>query len=221
MGYEAKCHVRVDDGRSVREADDATVLLETDELVVRGDARIRIPRTAIQRVAVRGGIVTVTSPTATVALTLDDNAAKWEKKLLEPPKRVIDKLDVKPDAKVWLLQLDEPTLVAQLEDRTANLSRGTSATRCDVVFVGVEREQDLARIDRAAKAIVDDGAIWVVHRKGPTGIADTTIFARAKLLGLTYTKVARISDVYTAEKLVRPVAARGTSAASRARTRAR
>jgi hypothetical protein len=58
------------------------------------------------------------------------------------------------------------------------------------------------------KAMNDDGAIWVIHRKGPTGIADTTIYSRAKALGLTYVKVARVSDTHTAEKLVRPVASR-------------
>jgi hypothetical protein len=39
MGYETKCRVQVDDG-SVSTNADATVLLETDELIVRGDARV-------------------------------------------------------------------------------------------------------------------------------------------------------------------------------------
>lgn len=208
MGYEAKCRARVDDGSgTVREAD-ATVLLETDELIVRGEARVRIPRASIQRVASRAGVVTVTSPQATVSLTLGDGADKWQKKLLEAPKRLIDKLDVKPDAKVWLWHVDDEALAAQLAERTSHLSGGSSASSCDVVFVGVESERDLARIDRAAKAITDSGAIWVVHRKGPSGVADTTIYARAKTLGLTYTKVARVSETHTAEKLVRPVATR-------------
>ena len=208
MGYEAKCRARVDDGSgTVREAD-ATVLLETDELIVRGEARVRIPRTSIQRVASRAGVVTVTSRHATVSLTLGDGADKWQKKLLEAPKRLIDKLDVKPDAKVWLWHVDDEALVAQLAERTSHLSRGSSASGCDVVFVGVESGRDLARIDRAAKAITESGAIWVVHRKGPSGVADTTIYARAKTLGLTYTKVARVSETHTAEKLVRPVSAR-------------
>ena len=68
MGYEIKCRVRVDDGRgSIREADSATVLLETDELIVRGDARVKVPRASITSVASRGGVVTVKSPTATVS----------------------------------------------------------------------------------------------------------------------------------------------------------
>jgi hypothetical protein len=212
MGYETKCRARVDDGSGkVRDAE-STVLLETDELVVRGEARVRIPRSSITKIASRGGVLTVTAPPNVVALSLgDDAAAKWKRKLEEPPKRLIDKLDVKPDAKVWLLGVDDEALVPQLEERTPHVARGRSASNCDVVFVSVESEHELDRISRALGATNDAGAIWVVHRKGPTGVADTTIFARAKTLGLVYTKVARVSDTHTAEKLVRPVASRASS----------
>jgi hypothetical protein len=210
MGYETKCRARVTDAAGVVREADATVLLETDELVVRGEARIRIPRTAIQRAAVRAGVLTVTAPQGTVAMTLDaDSAATWLKKIQEPPKRLIDKLDVKPGAKVWLIGIDDASLIDQLEERTTQLLRGPTAAACDVVFVGVENAKDLERIARAMKAMTDSGAIWVIHRKGPSGVADTAIFAKAKSLGLTYTKVARVSETHTAEKLVRPVAARG------------
>lgn len=214
MGYETKCRARVTgaDGK-VREAE-ATVLLETDELIVRGEARVRIPRSAIERVTTRAGVLTITAPSAVVALTLgDEAAAKWRKKIEEAPKRLIDKLDVKPNAKVWVLGVEDETLLAQLAERTTQLLRGRSASSCDVVFVGVESEAELDRIERAMKAMNDNGATWVVHRKGPTGVADTTIFGRAKALGLTYTKVARVSETHTAEKLVRPVAARSKAKA--------
>jgi hypothetical protein len=210
MGYETKCRVRVDDRRgNVREADAATVLLETDELIVRGDARVRVPRSAIERITSRAGVVTVTSPTAVVSLTLGAGAAaKWEKKLAEAPKRVIDKLDVKPGASVWINALADEELIAQLRERAGNVAT-RAAKNCDGVFVQVNEPDELERIDRAAAAIKPDGAVWVVHPKGKRDVADTVIFARAKHLGLTYTKVARISDTLTAEKLVWPRASRG------------
>jgi len=212
MGYETKCRVHVDDrSGKIRDAE-ATVLLETDELIVRGEARVRIPRASIQRVTRRGGVVTVISPTATVSMSLGDkSAATWRKKLEEPPKRLIDKLDVKPDMKVWLFRVADKPLIEQVEERTTTVLRGNSASNCDVVFVGVEAESHLDRIDRALDAIHERGAIWVVHPKGASGVADTTIFGKAKTLGLTYTKVARVSDTHTAEKLVRPVASRAAS----------
>lgn len=205
MGYETKCRIRVDDhSGTIREAD-GTVLIETDELITRGDARVRIPRASIQRVTTRGGVVTVTSPAAVVSLTLGaETAVRWHKKLGEAPKRLIDKLDVKSDAKVWLSGIHDETLITQLQERTTRVSRAARASNCDVVFVGVDSEDQPDRIQRALDALAERGAIWVVHPKGRNGVADTTIFAKAKTLGLTYTKVARVSETHTAEKLVRP-----------------
>ena len=212
MGYEAKCRVRVDDrSGTIREAD-GVVLLETDELIVRGDARVRVPRSSIANVTARAGVVTVTSPTAVVSLALGAEAAvKGSKKLEEPPKRLIDKLDVKPDAKVWLSNIHDETLIAQLEERTTRVNRGSRppSSGCDVVFVGVESNAQIDRIERALDALAERGAIWVVHPKGSGGVADTVIFSKANALGLTYTKVARVSDTHTAEKLVRPAARAG------------
>jgi hypothetical protein len=209
MGYETKCRVRVSDDSGAREADAATVLLETDELIVRGEARIKVPRKSITAVTSRAGVLTVKSPTATIAMALGpEAAAKWKAKIEEPPKQLIDKLDVKPDAKVWLFGIDDPALIAQTKKLAKNTTAGRSASGCDVVFVQVNDDAELDRIDRAAKAIVDSGAIWVVHPKGKSGVADTTIFGRAKQLGLTYTKVARISETLSAEKLVWPRASR-------------
>ena len=211
MGYETKCRVKVVDASGAREADLATVLLETDELIVRGEARIKVPRASIASVTSRAGVVTVKSPAAIVTLNLGaDAAAKWAAKLGEAPKQLIDKLDVKPTAKVWLWDIEDAALRTQVTTRAAETVEGTSASHCDVVFVGVSVAAELPRIDRAAKAIVDDGAIWVVHPKGKAGVADVAIFARAKALGLTYTKVARVSETHSAEKLVWPRASRGT-----------
>ncbi len=210
MGYETKCRVRVVDGRGSLEAD-ATVLLETDELVVRGEARTRVKRLEIQRVARRSGVVTVTSPGGTITLSLGEPAAeRWEKKLREAPKALIDKLDVKPGAAVLLIGEHDGDLCAQLAGRTQNVSKSATAKNRDVVFVHVGDATEMRRIDRANAAVADHGAIWVVHPKGPNGVADTAVYERAKKLGLTYTKVARVSDTLTAEKLVRPVALRAT-----------
>jgi len=210
MGYETKCRVHVDDGSGKPRIAEGTVLLETDDLIVRGDARVKVPRRDIQDVSRRAGVVTITAPQATVKLTLGEPAAtRWEAKLKEAPKRLIDKLDVKPNAKVWLLDVAEPELETQLAERTSEVSRGKSARERDVVFVGVERDAHLPRIERALNAMLDDGAIWVIHPKGRDGVADTSIFEKAKTLNLTYTKVARVSETHTAEKLVRPRASRG------------
>lgn len=210
MGYETKCDVRVDDRRGqVRRAAGATVLLETDELIVRGEARVRVPRTAIERVVRRAGTLTITAPAAEITLHLGADAApRWEAKLQEAPKRLIDKLDVKPDAHVWLVHVHDGALIEQIRERTSNVSTARTAADIDVAFIQLESVAQLPRIAMASKAIKPDGAIWAIHEKGPAGMADVAIFAVAKGLGLTYTKVARVSEAESAEKLVWPRATR-------------
>jgi hypothetical protein len=111
---------------------------------------------------------------------------------------------------VWLVGVTEATLVAELRERAGAVTTGRGAKDRDVVFVQIDSEAQLDRVDRAAAAIRPDGAVWAVHPKGKQGVADTAIYARAKMLGLTSTKVARVSDTLTAEKLVWPRASRGT-----------
>jgi hypothetical protein len=133
----------------VRQSDAATVLLETDDGIVRGDARVRVPRATIERVTIRDAVVTITSPSATVSLTLGAVAAEeWRRSLEATPKRLIDTLDVKPDATVWLLGVSDEMLLSQLRERTSNISTARSAADRDVMFVQVDRASQLARVDK-------------------------------------------------------------------------
>ena len=209
MGYEARCRVTVRDAAGVERAADATVLLETDELIVRGDARVKVPRALITGVRTQGGAVTIEHASGTVTLDLgSDGARKWAEKLAAPPKPLIDKLDVKPGAKVWVSGVGGEAFLASLRERSPNVTSGRAASACDVIFLAVERIQDLPKIARAAASLGPSGALWVVHPKGKDGVADTAIFEAARAIGLTYTKVARFSATHTAEKLVRPKAGR-------------
>lgn len=96
----------------------------------------------------------------------------------------------------------------QVRQRSGNVSTARAAADIDVAFVQLESAAQLSRIAVASKAIKPDGAIWAIHAKGPAGVPDVAIFAVAKELGLTYTKVARVSEAESAEKLVWPRAMR-------------
>jgi hypothetical protein len=204
MGYETRCIARVSDSSGATREGEGAVLIETDELVVRGPARVRVPRASITGVRADGGTVVVTHPGGAVELALGDDATRWRDRLAEPPKPRIDKLDVKPDARVWVVGVDDEALLAELRARTPNVRVGGRAVESDVVFLAVGHDADLPRIAKTAPALSDRGALWVVHPKGTSGVADTAIFAAGKAAGLVATKVARFSDTHTAEKLVRP-----------------
>jgi hypothetical protein len=194
----------VRDAAGAERAGVGTALLETDELVVRGDARVRVPRAAITEAAAHDGVLTVRWDGGSVELTLGAAAAKWATKLREAPKPAVDKLDVKPGALVSAVGIADAELLAQLDARAGRLVRGAVEPGSDVVLLGVERAEDLDAIAPAAAAMAERGALWAVHPRGVREVQDTVIFAAARAAGLTYTKVARISDTHTAEKLVRP-----------------
>jgi hypothetical protein len=207
VGLEARCPARVRDAAGER-AGPAKALLETEELILRADGpdgvRARVPRAAIAEIVDRNGVLTVRWDGGAVELTLGAAAAKWASKLREAPKPAVDKLDVKPGMTVSAVDVDDDELLAQLDARVARLVRGAVAPGSDVVLLGVTRAADLDAIAPAARAMADRGALWVLHPRGVPEVQDTAIFAAAKAVGLTYTKVARVSATHTAEKLVRP-----------------
>ena len=204
MGLEARCGARVRDAAGTERAGVGTALLETEALVVRGDARVRVPRAAITEAAAHDGILTVRWREGSLELTLGAAATKWAARLHEAPKPAIDKLDVKPGMLVSAVGIGDAALLEQLDGRAGRLVRDRVEPGSDVVLLGVERAADLDAIAPAAAAMAERGALWAVHPRGVREVQDTAIFAAARAAGLTYTKVARVSDTHTAEKLVRP-----------------
>jgi hypothetical protein len=209
MGAEARCQLRV--GGVVHEG---KALLETDELLFRGDKRgpergirLAIPLGSIRGVSGTNGSLRVRFDGGDATFVLGAQAEKWAEKI-RSPKSLIDKLDVKPEHTVSVVALDDTEFIDSLRARAARLVVGRVAPQSSVIFFGAENGAALSRLEKAASAMARDGAIWVVHPKGAAGLRDTEIFAEAKRLGLTYIKVARFSATHTAEKLVIPKADR-------------
>jgi len=206
MGAEARCELRVGGASHAGKA-----LLETDELLFRGDARddgrgfrLAIPLSSIRSVSHTDGAVRVCYAGGDATFVLGKQAEKWAERI-RSPKSLIDKLDVKPTDAVSVIGLDDGEFLESLRERAARVVVGRVAPRSDVIFLGAENVTQLARLGKAVSAIARDGAVWVVHPKGATSaLRDLEIFAEAKRLGLTYTKVARFSATHTAEKLVIP-----------------
>jgi hypothetical protein len=209
MGYEVRCQVHVRDADGMTRTADVTVLLEADELIVRGATRLRVPRSSVREIASADGQLRIEHLAGSLTLALDEAAAaKLRRKLEEAPKSRLAKLDVPQGAKVWVTGINDASFLQELRERTNDITTGGAAARYDVIFLGIDSEEDLARIPGALDALAPGGALWAIHPKGPTGIPDTRIFAVAKDAGLTYTKVVRFSETHTAEKLVRPRASR-------------
>ncbi len=216
MGLELTARVTLALADAVVQTGDSKVLLEGDELILRGAVRARIRRADVHDATANAGVVTVRLTGGTLTLALDVDAVKFVKKLLEPPKSRLEKLGVVAGARVAVIGVDDGTLGAELAAMGVTVATRAAANE-GLILLGVTTARDLPKIGSAAKFLAADGALWVVHPKGVAGVKDVDVFAAAKNAGLTYTKVARFSDTHTAEKLVRPKASRPatTSAASR------
>src|SRR5260370_14646696 len=118
MGREATCQARLG-----RQKGSGKALLETTELIFRGDFRVKVPFRAISAVAAKGKTLTVTWPEGTLTLELGDGeAAKWADKIKNPPSR-LDKMGVKPDSTVALVGELEAAFVDEVDARAARVAR--------------------------------------------------------------------------------------------------
>jgi hypothetical protein len=197
MGQEVQCEVRFGGKISAGKA-----LLETDDLIFRGDFRLSIPLKAIQSLEAADGVLHVTSPAGTATFTLGAQADKWAHKIRHP-RTLADKLDVKPGMRVSLIGV-----TVNLEGRAGEIIEGKAAKESDLIFLGAETAKDLARLRPLLKAMKRNGAIWVVYPKGKKEITEIAVLEAGRQAGLVDTKIARFSDTHTAHKFVIPLANR-------------
>ncbi len=111
-----------------------------------------------------------------------------------------EKVGVKPGQRVRVLGPVESGLAA---DGTV-----VDSGEADVVLLGAESADDLARMDELRDGMARDGAIWVIRRRGRSDLTEAMVIAAGRDAGLYDVKIARISDTHTGMKFVIPVADR-------------
>ena len=115
---------------------------------------------------------------------------------------LIDKLGIKPGARVSVLAVDDADFMAELIDRTGDISLGAVSPLSDAVFLGVEQPDDMAAMATLRSVIKPDGAVWVVYRKGRKDFNENDVLRLGLETGLVDVKVVRFSDTYSATKFV-------------------
>jgi hypothetical protein len=119
---------------------------------------------------------------------------------------LIDKLGVKPDAKVTVIGVEDEAFWLQLGERTHDIVVGRLRTECDVIFYAADSLAALKKLTSLKKYLNPTGAIWVVSLKGKAAkIKDVDVIAAAKAAGLVDNKVVSFSETHTALRLVIPV----------------
>jgi hypothetical protein len=116
---------------------------------------------------------------------------------------LLDKLGVKPGAKVAIEHLDDEGFVAQLRSRTPDIVVGRPSSPCDLVFFGAETPEHLKRIPELKAWIEPNGAIWVIRPKGGrSALRDTDVIKAGLEAGLVDNKIASFSETHGAMRLV-------------------
>ena len=116
---------------------------------------------------------------------------------------LIDKLGVKPGAKVAIVGVDDAGFLQELRQRTTDITRGRPRGACDIVFLAAATFADLRRIRDVKKWIEPNGAVWVVRPKGGRSeLKDTDIIQAGLDAGLVDNKIASFSDTHGAMRLV-------------------
>lgn len=205
MGAEAVCNVRY-----AGQVSEGKALLETNELIFRGDFRLRIPfrDIDISRLTDADGELSVTFGEGTAVFELGRNAPKWAEKIRNP-RGLMEKLGVKTGQRVAVLGVADASFLDDLRARTTELSEGGLTAEADIVFYAADETADLVRLPELLASISKKGAIWIVSPKGKGArLKDVEIMAAAREAGLVDTKVVSFSDTHTALRFVIPVAKR-------------
>jgi hypothetical protein len=129
---------------------------------------------------------------------------------LEAPstKPLLDKLGVKLDSSVSVLGVDDDDFREQLRARVGGFAADRLAPESDLVFLGAESTDDLARLERVEDALKRNGAVWVVHPKGSRVVREADVLAAGLEVGLVDNKVVSFSGTHTAHRFVIPLARR-------------
>jgi hypothetical protein len=122
---------------------------------------------------------------------------------------LLDKLGVKPGARVAIIRIHDEVFRALLPERTTDITEGNPLPQTDLIFLAADSVDELLEIGTLQESLVPNGAIWVVSRKGKAAtLRDVDVIDAAKSVGLVDNKVASFSDTHTALRLVIPVARR-------------
>jgi len=203
MGNELKCRVRFG-----RQESEGKALLETSEILFRGDFRLRIPFATIKSAKAVDGKLRLQTKDGLAVFGLGAAAAgKWLEKILHPKSR-IEKLGVKADTKVSLLGEFDADFVSKIGGLTKSVSKGKVAADSECIFFAADSKEDFAALSKTAKTMQGATALWIVYPKGRKDITENYVLASGRKCGLKDVKVVGFSATHTALKFVIPLAQR-------------
>jgi hypothetical protein len=202
VGSELKCTVRF--GKEVSEG---KVLLETSEVLFRGKFRLKIPFASIRSAKALDGELRLQTADGLAVFEIGPAAEKWREKILHPKTR-IEKIGVKPGAKVSLFGSFDADFLSELKLLGTAVTKENVAADSDTIFFAAGSIKELSAVAKIAKSIKGAAALWIVYSKGQKSITENDVIEAGRKTGLKDVKVVGFSASHTALKFVIPLASR-------------
>jgi hypothetical protein len=190
-----------------KQQSEGKALLETSEILFRGDFRLKIPFSTIQSAKVVDGELRLQTAQGAVAFGLGPAAEKWRDKILHPQSR-IEKLGVKPEAGVSLLGDFDSEFLGELGKLTESVTKGKVTAGSEWIFFAADSKEDLGAVPKISKSVKGAAALWIVYPKGQKHITENDVLAAGRKTGLKDVKVVGFSATHTALKFVIPISRR-------------
>jgi len=202
VGNEVKCTVSSGEQKS-----EGRALLETSEILFRGDFRLKIPFSTIKSAKAVDGELRLQTAEGLAVFHLGAAAEKWCEKILHPKPRV-EKLGVKPAARVSLLGGFDAGFLTEIGKLTKSVSEGKVAPDSEWIFFSADSKEDLGALSKISKSMKGAAALWIVYPKGQKRITENDVLAAGRKTGLKDVKVVGFSSTHTALKFVIPLSNR-------------
>jgi hypothetical protein len=156
----------------LQQSGEIKVLLETREVILRGEIRAKIPRASITEVTVKGDTLSVKAGNETLRLQLGPKEAKkWADILLKPPPTLAEKLGIDTKVKVFVIgNIDDRDLAAALSGSITQSIQDAS------MFVAMLRSEPDLETTMKTIGKASSHHIWCIYGKGKAAtISDAMI----------------------------------------------
>jgi hypothetical protein len=199
VGAELKCTVRFG-----KETSEGKALLETNEALFRGAFRLKIPFATIKSAKAVDGELHLQTANGLAVFEIGPAAQKWCDKILHPKTRV-EKIGLKPRARVSLFGSFDAEFLDELKSLAGSVTKDKVAADSDTIFFAADSLKELSPVAKIAKSLKGAAALWIVYPKGQKSITENDVIAAGRKTGLKDVKVVGFSPTHTALKFVVPV----------------
>jgi hypothetical protein len=202
VGNEVKCTAWLG-----KQESEGKALLETSEILFRGDFCLKIPFSTVKSAKAVDGELRLQTAEGLAVFQLGAAAEKWCEKILHPKSR-IEKLGAKPGVKVSLVGGFDAGFLAEIGKLTKSVSKNRVAADSEWIFFSADAKEDLGALRKISKSMKGAVALWIVYPKGQKHITENDVLSAGRKCGLRDVKVVGFSTTHTALKFVIPLSDR-------------